>query len=109
MPTRHAAISVIDVRDLAALHAAVASNQPEIVRWLVEAGADVNARQQLDYTPLMGAAAAFTSTMSRHGPASPAPQPVLPNSSRITRRSVATSGSLVPSMCFISASLIRFW
>ena len=40
-----------------ALHAAVSSNQPEIARWLIDAGADVNARQQMDYTPLMGAAA----------------------------------------------------
>lgn len=40
-----------------ALHAAVSSNQPQIVRWLIDAGADVNARQQIDYTPLMGAAA----------------------------------------------------
>src|SRR5688500_14946890 len=40
-----------------ALHAAVASNQHEIALWLLDAGADVNARQQMDYTPLMGAAA----------------------------------------------------
>lgn len=40
-----------------ALHAAVSSNQTQIVQWLVDAGADVNARQQMDYTPLMGAAA----------------------------------------------------
>jgi uncharacterized protein len=40
-----------------ALHAAVSSGQTEIVRWLLDAGADVNARQQMDYTPLMGAAA----------------------------------------------------
>lgn len=40
-----------------ALHAAVSSNQPQIVEWLLDAGADVNARQQSDYTPLMGAAA----------------------------------------------------
>jgi ankyrin repeat protein len=40
-----------------ALHAAVSSNQPQIVQWLIDAGADVNARQQMDYTPLMGAAA----------------------------------------------------
>jgi ankyrin repeat protein len=40
-----------------ALHAAVSSNQPQIVEWLLDAGADVNARQQMDYTPLMGAAA----------------------------------------------------
>lgn len=40
-----------------ALHAAVSSNQPQIAEWLLDAGADVNARQQMDYTPLMGAAA----------------------------------------------------
>jgi uncharacterized protein len=40
-----------------ALHAAVSSNQPRIVEWLLDAGAGVNARQQMDYTPLMGAAA----------------------------------------------------
>lgn len=40
-----------------ALHAAVSSDQPQIVEWLLDAGADVNARQQIDYTPLMGAAA----------------------------------------------------
>jgi len=40
-----------------ALHAAVSSNQLAIVRWLLDAGADVDARQQMDYTPLMGAAA----------------------------------------------------
>ena len=42
---------------VAALHAAVSSNQVQIARWLLDAGADVNARQQMDYTPLMGAAA----------------------------------------------------
>jgi len=40
-----------------ALHAAVSANQPGIVEWLLDAGADPNARQQMDYTPLMGAAA----------------------------------------------------
>lgn len=40
-----------------AIHAAVSSNQADVVAWLLDAGADVNARQQQDYTPLMGAAA----------------------------------------------------
>jgi uncharacterized protein len=40
-----------------AIHAAVAANQPGIVEWLLDAGADVDAPQQMDYTPLMGAAA----------------------------------------------------
>lgn len=40
-----------------ALHAAVSANQPRMVSWLLDAGADPNARQQMDYTPLMGAAA----------------------------------------------------
>ena len=40
-----------------ALHAAVSSDQLKMVEWLLDAGADVNARQQSDYTPLMGAAA----------------------------------------------------
>ena len=40
-----------------ALHAAVAADHAQIAQWLVEAGADVDARQQIDFTPLMGAAA----------------------------------------------------
>ena len=39
------------------LHAAVAAGDVEIVRALLEAGADVDARQQAGVTPLMGAAA----------------------------------------------------
>jgi ankyrin repeat protein len=40
-----------------ALHAAVASRRLETVALLLERGAEVNARQQVGYTPLMGAAA----------------------------------------------------
>lgn len=40
------------------LHAAVAGRNVEAVRLLIERGADVNARQQIGYTPLMGAASA---------------------------------------------------
>ena len=50
----HAAANAAKVT---ALHAAVSSNQIDIALWLLDAGADVNARQQMDYTPLMGAAA----------------------------------------------------
>ena len=42
---------------VAPLHAAVAANHAGIAALLLDAGADVNARQQIDYTPLMGAAA----------------------------------------------------
>jgi ankyrin repeat protein len=37
------------------LHSAVAARNAEIVRLLIAAGADVNARQQDDFTPLMAA------------------------------------------------------
>ena len=39
------------------LHAAVAGRSVEAVAAILEKGADVNARQQVGYTPLMGAAA----------------------------------------------------
>jgi ankyrin repeat protein len=40
-----------------AIHAAVGSRNADSVALLLERGADVNARQQVGYTPLMGAAA----------------------------------------------------
>lgn len=39
------------------LHAAVASRNPDAVAAILDAGPDVNARQQVGYTPLMGAGA----------------------------------------------------
>lgn len=38
---------------MTALHGAVLCNQPSIVEYLIEAGAEVNARNQLGWTPLM--------------------------------------------------------
>lgn len=54
--------SPVDIRSANALantplHAAVAGRKPETVRLLVEAGADVNARQHGGWRPLHGAAA----------------------------------------------------
>jgi hypothetical protein len=49
------AVARNDMR-IRAIHAAVASRNAAIVGILIEAGADVNARQQDDYTPLMAAA-----------------------------------------------------
>ena len=46
-----------------ALHAAVASRSLDIVRLLLERGADSNARQHMGYTPLMGAAGGGSSEM----------------------------------------------
>jgi ankyrin repeat protein len=43
---------------VAPIHAAVSNGDLEIVRMILERGADVNARQQNDYTALHGAAGA---------------------------------------------------
>lgn len=50
-------LAATNTAKVAPLHAAVSANQVDIAGWLIDAGADVNARQQMDYTPLMGAAA----------------------------------------------------
>jgi ankyrin repeat protein len=54
-----------------AIHAAVASRNAESVALLLERGADPNARQQVGYTPLMGAAsggrADIADLLLRHG------------------------------------------
>jgi uncharacterized protein len=54
-----------------ALHAAVAGRSREIVELLLDRAVDVDARQQVGYTPLMGAAAAgredLVELLLRHG------------------------------------------
>ena len=47
------------------LHAAVAGRDAEIVRTLVDAGADLDARQQAGVTPLMGAASGGSADLVR--------------------------------------------
>jgi len=42
-----------------ALHAAVVSNQPGIVKFLIERGADINSKTKLGWTPLMMAQGIF--------------------------------------------------
>ena len=52
-----------------ALHAAVAARNADAVSMLLDRGADPNARQQVGYTPLMGAASARTRGSGRPAPA----------------------------------------
>ncbi len=60
-----------NVMKVQALHAAVASRNAETVALLINRGADVNARQQVGYTPLMGAASGgredLADMLLRHG------------------------------------------
>jgi ankyrin repeat protein len=50
---------------VAPVHAAAASHRPEIIRMLLDAGADPNARQQEDFTPLHEAAASGQLELAR--------------------------------------------
>jgi ankyrin repeat protein len=60
-----------NVMKVQALHAAVAARSVETVKLLIDRGADVNARQQVGYTPLMGAAGSgrdeLVDLLLRHG------------------------------------------
>jgi ankyrin repeat protein len=53
---------------MTALHGAVISNQPSIVRYLIDAGADVNARNELGWTPLMVAEGIFLANAKKEFP-----------------------------------------
>jgi ankyrin repeat protein len=51
------------------LHGAIISNQPSIVQWLVDHGADVEATNALGWTPLMMARGVFLTNTGREFPA----------------------------------------
>jgi ankyrin repeat protein len=52
-----------------ALHGSVIANQPSITRYLIEQGADVEARNDLGWTPLMMSRGVFLANASREFPA----------------------------------------
>jgi ankyrin repeat protein len=54
------------------LHAAVVSNQPGIVKFLIERGADINSRTKLGWTPLMMAQGIFFANARKDYPAAAA-------------------------------------
>ncbi len=55
-----------------ALHGSIISNQPSITEYLIEQGADVNARNDLGWTPLMMSRGVFLANASREFPAAEA-------------------------------------
>ena len=56
--------------DMTALHAAVICNQPSIVKYLIEQGADVNAKNRLGWTPLMIAGGLYIANAHKTSPGS---------------------------------------
>ncbi len=54
--------------DSTALHGSIISGQPSITRYLIEAGADPNARNALGWTPLMMSRGVFLANASREFP-----------------------------------------
>jgi ankyrin repeat protein len=55
-----------------ALHAAVVSGQPAIVQYLIDHGANVNAKTKLGWTPLMMANGIFFANAKKEYPAAAA-------------------------------------
>jgi ankyrin repeat protein len=53
-----------------ALHGAVICNQPSIVKYLIEQGADVNAKNRLGWTPLMMAGGLYIANAHKTSPGS---------------------------------------
>jgi ankyrin repeat protein len=56
--------------DMTALHGAVICNQPSIVKYLIEQGAEVNARNRLGWTPLMVAGGLYIANAHKTSPGS---------------------------------------
>jgi ankyrin repeat protein len=56
--------------DMTALHGAVICNQPSIVKYLIEQGADVNAKNRLGWTPLMIAGGLYIANAHKTSPGS---------------------------------------
>ena len=56
--------------DMTALHGAVICNQPSIVKYLIEQGAEVNARNRLGWTPLMIAGGLYIANAHKTSPGS---------------------------------------
>jgi ankyrin repeat protein len=56
--------------EMTALHGAVICNQPSIVKYLIEQGAEVNAKNRLGWTPLMIAGGLYIANAHKTSPAS---------------------------------------
>jgi ankyrin repeat protein len=56
--------------DMTALHGAVICNQPSIVKYLIEQGAEVNAKNRLGWTPLMMAGGLYIANAHKTSPGS---------------------------------------
>jgi ankyrin repeat protein len=65
-------LGVGDMRfaEMTALHGAVICNQPSIVKYLIEQGADVNAKNRLGWTPLMIAGGLYIANAHKTSPGS---------------------------------------
>jgi uncharacterized protein len=68
--------------EMTALHGAVICNQPSIVKYLIDQGADVNAKNRLGWTPLMMAGGLYIANAHKTSPAS----------AQILREALATRG-----------------
>lgn len=56
--------------DMTALHGAVICNQPSIVKYLIEQGAEINAKNRLGWTPLMIAGGLYIANAHKTSPGS---------------------------------------